>query len=337
MSGTDEKMQYVAVSSRVRLARNLAGLPFPRATRAADAEEVVRSVGKALGRAGSFTLRRMNAVAPVEAAALIEKHLISPDLARTPAGAAFVSADESLCVMVNEEDHVREQSFVRGFGLRAAYGKLDKLDDALGRSLEFAYDGELGYLTACPTNLGTGLRASVMLFLPALTGAGAMGEIIREVSRLGLTVRGARGEGSTAEGYLYQISNEVTLGAAESKILKSVADAAQKICEAEMRTREIACERAPLETRDRCLRAYGLLTNCALMGSDEFTRLMADVKTGVSLGIMKAADFGALDELGIRVRPACLELAAGKPLTEAERDGYRAELAGKELRKLIAF
>ena len=332
-----EATNHVAVSTRVRLARNLEGRPFPaRTLRRQDAEDVVLSVRKALMKAGEYSFYKMSDISPVEAECLLEKHLVSPDLTENKvSGAAMISADESVSIMINEEDHIRQQAFAKGFALDEAYKKIDRIDDVLSRNLKFSFDSELGYLTACPTNLGTGLRASVMLFLPALTTCNAMKDIIREVSRLGLTVRGAMGEGTSAEGYLYQLSNEVTLGATEARILQSVEDATVKICEAEMRTRRINYERAPLLVKDRCYRAYGILTNCALLNTQEFLKHLADVKIGVSLGIFQEREKGGLDDLSIRVKPACLNALAQKDLTETERDGYRAEYVKKMIKNLI--
>ena len=204
----------VAVSTRIRLARNFEDYPFPnRLFDVSLAEEIVRLVTDELCGVEDFTLRRMNTVTEEEAASLRESNLISRDLWKNRAiSAVLISSDESISVMINEEDHIREQYFMKGFDLETAYERLSGIDDLIASAIPFAYDKQFGYLTACPTNLGTGLRASVMLFLPAMARSGLMRAVAEEFSREGLTVRGAYGEGSGAEGALYQLSNERTLG-----------------------------------------------------------------------------------------------------------------------------
>lgn len=229
------------VSTRIRLARNLEGYPFPSHLKGEkQAKEIIRLVSSGLNRLADFKLYYMDAIDDWEANSLVENHLISRDLvARKRLGAALINDDKSISVMINEEDHLREQCIIKGLQLRRAYDRLSEIDSKIGRSIKFAYDERLGYLTACPTNLGTGLRASVMLFLPAITINDSLREVVKYISRLGLTVRGMYGEGSDAEGYMYQVSNEITLGETEDKILSLVESVARNIFEQEKAEREM--------------------------------------------------------------------------------------------------
>lgn len=230
-------LESTIVSTRVRLARNIAGYPFPSKLKNTEqAKEIIRLVNTEASRVGVFNLYFMDAVSDIVARCLMEDHLISADLiANKKYGAALIDEEEKFSIMINEEDHLREQYLLRGFRLNRAYEKISAMDDMLSKSIRFAYDKQLGYLTACPTNLGTGLRASVMLFLPGLTRLNKMNNLIHHISRLGLTVRGVYGEGSVAEGYMYQISNEVTLGVEEETILSEVENAVLEVVGLEAR------------------------------------------------------------------------------------------------------
>jgi protein arginine kinase len=236
--------------------------------------------------------------------------------------------------MVNEEDVLREQCFMKGLRLSEAYKKLDKIDDDLAKNLDIAFDEKLGYLTACPTNLGTGLRASVMMFLPALTEGGKIGALVKEAERLGLTVRGLYGEGSSAEGYMYQISNEVTLGVSEYEIIKEVEDAAERICLAERDEMQRLFVRNELKTMDKARKAYGVLTNAVMLSYGEFISRVAEVKLGAMLGMIGISDIGAIDDLIISARPANICEQYGRRLSALDRDLFRAEIVGNKLSKL---
>ncbi len=278
----------------------------------------------------------MDAVDDENAVCLMENHLISPMLIKNKRfSAALINTQENVSIMINEEDHLREQCIVKGFDLPLAYDTMNGIDNRIGKSMKFAFDEQFGFLTACPTNLGTGLRASVMLFLPALTVNGVMPRVIRSISRLGLTVRGVYGEGSDAEGYMYQISNEVTLGVTEEEILTQVKEAVLKICELEeAERRNLIQGSSALEIQDECLRAYGILTNCAKISTREFVSLTAKVKLGACLGYINIDDVSAIDDLVIKLTPSNITAAAGKQLTALERDVYRAQYCAKAFRKM---
>ena len=329
----------IAVSTRIRLARNLEGYPFPSHLKGdKQAKEIIRLVSSGLSRLDDFKLYYMDGITDERAVCLMENHLISPLLIRNKRySAALINSKENISVMINEEDHLREQCIVKGLDLRQAYDTLSEVDARISRTMKFAFDEQFGYLTACPTNLGTGLRASVMLFLPAITVNGRAGEVIDDMSFSGLTVRGVYGEGSDAEGYMYQISNEVTLGVSEDEILAEVEDEVLKICELEVSER-FALKKcsAALDIKDECMRAYGVLTNCAKLSTKEMINLTSDVKLGACLGYIGIDDVSAIDELVVKLSPSNITAAADRPLTPLERDVYRAEACAKALKKITA-
>lgn len=324
----------VVASSRIRLARNLNGYPFPsRLKDDKQAKEIIRAVSSAINKVDEFRLYYMDGISEEEALNLVENHLVSPLLLKRPRySAALINEKRNVSIMINEEDHLREQCIEKGLALREAYSTMSEKDNVIARSIQFAYDEQLGYLTACPTNLGTGLRASVMLFLPALTMAGLMPRVIRSANRLGLTVRGMYGEGSQAEGYMYQLSNEVTLGVTEEEVLSLVEQVVGRVAEMELseRKRLLTGARA-MEVKDGCLRAYGILTNCAVMASEEFEKLCAQLKLGICLGYFKADGIGWVDDLIISMKPSNLNLLAGRKLSAAERDAFRSERAARQI------
>ena len=326
------------VSTRVRLARNLEGYPFPSHLKdERQAKEIIRLVAAALSRLEEFRLYNMDAISKEKALSLKENHLISPNLiSNKRISAALINQEESVSVMINEEDHLREQCIVKGLDLRLAYETMSEIDGCISRAMKFAYDEQLGYLTACPTNLGTGMRASVMMFLPAITMVGKMPEVIRRISPKGLTVRGIYGEGSQAEGYMYQISNEITLGVSEEEILSRVDEFVGKICALEeVERRSLANGANSLELRDECMRAYGILTNCAKLSTEELIRLSACVKLGACLGFFELDDVSQIDDLVVKMRPSNINSAAERELSPLERDVYRAQYTGKYLKKIF--
>lgn len=326
------------VSSRIRLARNINGYPFPARLKSdGQAKEIIRSVSAAVIGMGDFHLKYMDDISEDEALNMVENRQISPALLRTPSrSAVLLNESEGLSIMVNEEDHLREQCISSGMTLRASYELLSAKDTKIGKSIPFAYDERLGYLTACPTNLGTGLRASVMMFLPALYLGGTMSEVINSATRLGLTVRGAYGEGSEAEGYTYQVSNEVTLGVTEETIIASVEEVVKKIIEIEASERErLRCAADAVRLKDKCLRAYGVLTSCALLSSSELDKLCADLKLAACLGYLKISDMRAVDELTLQMKPSNVHRTTGGYLTPDERDAYRAKQVTKEIKKIV--
>lgn len=333
----DRLSDGTVVSTRIRLARNLEGYPFPSHLKnEKQAKEIIRLVSCALARLDEFSLYYMDAIAGEQAVSLMENHLISPKLIKNKhLSAALINTEESVSIMINEEDHLREQCIVKGLDLRFAYETMSEIDSRIAGSMKFAYDEQFGFLTACPTNLGTGLRASVMQFLPALTINGVMPKLIRSISRLGLTVRGVYGEGSDAEGYKYQISNEVTLGVTEEEILNQVEEVVKKVCELEAAERRTLLNGPnAIEVQDECLRAYGILTNCAKISAREFIKLTAKVKLGACLGFIDIPDVSLIDDLVVKLSPSNIAATSSQQFTALERDIYRAKCCKKEFEKM---
>lgn len=325
------------ISTRVRLARNIEGYPFPsHFDNDKQAKEIIRLVSSGLSRLDEFRLLYMDKVEDEQAVCLIESHLISPKLLDNRLfSAALINREESVSVMINEEDHLREQCIVKGLDLRLAYDTMSEIDGCIARSMKFAYDEQFGYLTACPTNLGTGLRASVMLFLPAITINGLIPKVVRTITRLGLTVRGVYGEGSDAQGFMYQISNEVTLGVTEEEILSQVEGVVEKIQKLEeAERRRLKNGPSALDVKDDCMRAYGILTNCARLSTKEFISLASKVKLGSCLGYLDINGVSKIDDLVLKLSPANITAAAGKALTPLERDVYRAQYCVKAFSKM---
>lgn len=322
------------VTSRVRLARNFADFPF-KIKDANDAKEIAKQVSRTLVKTDDFSLLFMSDLSDIKKEAMKERHLISNNLIKNfDCGAVLVNADESVSIMINEEDVIREQCFLRGLRLKDAYDKLAVIDGVLFDNFDVAYDDNFGYLTACPTNVGTGLRASAMLFLPALTESGKLKSAMKGFARKGLTVRGAYGEGSSAEGCFYQISNEITLGLSEEEILSLVEDTIICVCEAEREESEKIFAKHELKTMDMAKKSFGILTNAVLLSYGEFLTEIARVKLGATMGYIDIQDVEKLDDLIMSVRPANLCEKFGRMLTSTERDLYRAETVSKTLIKL---
>lgn len=334
---SSDLIESTVTSTRVRLARNLSSYPFPDKLDEQRAREIIRVVGYELNRLDTFTEYDIGKIEPDEATFLLEKHLISPDLIRRKSiSAAFITSDEEISVMINEEDHLREQYILRGCNLYKAYERISGIDDGIGRSVSFAYDERFGYLTACPSNLGTGMRASVMMFLPGLAKYKRLEELMPSLKSNGLTVRGVFGEGTAAEGYSYQISNERTLGVSETDILSLMNEVTLNFAELEARARERMLEEDELGYRDMCLRAYGTLTNCALLSVKELTAGMVKVKLGAALGFFEAEDMDALNAFIEHMRPVSFKRGnCPDAKDERECDVLRAQLVHKILPQLV--
>lgn len=334
MNDNPELYRGNIIMSRVRLARNVFGMNF-RITDKTVANEIVKKVYHSLLKVDTFNLYQISNLDRVTLNAMKERHLISEALMENRKfGAVLVNQDKNVSIMVHEEDILREQCFEKGLRLAETYKKLDRIDDEIAKNLSFAFDDQLGFLTACPTNLGTGLRASVMMFLPALTESGKIGKLLRSVSEVGLTIRGVYGEGSDGEGAIYQISNEVTLGVKEYDIIKKVEKAVIEICELERKETTRLYKGKELKVVDRAKRAFGILTNAVLLNYNEFLGYIAQVKLGAMLGLLPISDIEEIDDLIISVRPAVLQEQYGREMTAIDRDLFRAEVVGKKLLKI---
>lgn len=322
----------IAVSTRVRLARNLSDTPFPDAKNPDGSRASLDRIAAAMfgsDTGESFRLVDLTAVSNLEAVGLMERHLISPEFAekKGPRG-VLLSEDDGVAVMINEEDHLRIQALAAGLSLSDRLGAARRVDEAAEDKLPIAFDEKLGYLTKCPTNLGTGLRASAMLHLPALTDSGAIRQLSANAGKLGFAVRGLFGEGSTAKGALYQISNQTTLGFDEETITTRLEDVIGQFIAAERKTRAGAVERDGAGLSDRVWRAVGILAYARAISSDETMMLLSNVRLGTSLGMLEAPGIPELNRLLWEIQPANLLLGAGIPPDEADsvnRDALRAE------------
>ncbi len=284
-----DEFESVAISSRVRLARNVAGFNFfTKLTNESDAEFIVKSIENILSNFGDFDFIKLKKLSLNECNSLLERHIISKELIENKdISAVAISSDEHLIVMMNEEDHIREQSIYAGFNLYKAYREIKKLDEAILSEIDIAYNDNLGFITASPSNLGTGMRASVMLFLPALDRRGEIEIMKKEVLSNGCTIRGLYGEGSKNYGGFYQISNQNSLGKSEEEILDDVLEQIYSICEMEVSAREDILSSDHIKLKDEIFRAYGTLKECAFLNEVEMIKLLSLVKFGAELGFLK--------------------------------------------------
>lgn len=328
----------VVVSTRVRLARNLKQYPFPARASASQREAVERQVKDALLSGNSILSKEFRFVplentSEEEAVSLVERHIVSPEFIADRRGkAVLISADESISIMVNEEDHLRIQVLREGFSLKEAAETADRIDTLLSENLDFAFDPELGYLTQCPTNLGTGLRASVMLHLPGLTESGAMPRIASNLSKLGLTIRGTYGEGSKSIGALYQLSNQITLGLSENEAIENLRSITVQLMEEERKARAQMSEE--IAWQDKIDRAAGVLKSARVLSSSEFMELLSYIRLGLSTGVLQGVTTQELNALMVNAQPATLMARAGKQLDETQRDVLRADMAREVCAKI---
>lgn len=328
----------VVCSTRVRLARNLKRLPFPARASIEEKEQVIEQARAAIMNSNSVISREFNffqlgELSREEAVSLAERHIVSPEFIADRQGkAVLVSGDESVSIMINEEDHIRIQVLREGQALNEALETADRIDTLLSENLDFAFDKDFGYLTQCPTNLGTGMRASLTLHLPALTEAGGMGRTAENLSKLGLALRGAFGEGSRAVGEMYQLSNQITLGLSEKQAVENLTAIAGQLMEQERRLRAELC--GTIAWQDQIARAAGILKSARRVPGDEATRLLSLVRLGTAEGLLEGVDLGTLDGLSVRVQPATLMTAAGRHLEPEERDRQRADILRETLKDL---
>lgn len=327
----------IVLSTRVRLARNLSDFPFPGNLSPDKQREVVDVVAAAMASSNigdDFRLVDMTTLSEMERLQLVEKHLISHDLATADGvRAVLLSNDESVSIMINEEDHLRIQVLGAGLYLNDCLKRAMEIDDALERTLKYAFDEKLGYLTKCPTNLGTGMRASTMLHLPALTQGNAIRNLSASVGKLGFVIRGLYGEGSVAKGSLYQISNQMTLGFDEETIVKRLSDVVEQMISHERNYREQAKKAGKLWLEDKVWRSAGTLAYARSISTDEAMQLLSDIRLGVSLGIIDV-DIDRLNSLLWEIQPANLIKNSGsKNLPPEQRDIKRAELLRNIIQK----
>ena len=326
----------IVMSSRVRLARNIRDASFPGWAKKPERVKVLETIRPAVETLPEMTeafSQSMDNLTALDKQILVERHLISREHAAKSAGSGLVlNRDETLCVMINEEDHMRMQALLPGLQLRQVWSAIDHVDSQLEKRLQYAFSPDLGYLTACPTNIGTGIRVSAMLHLPGLVLAEQINPIIQSVNKLGLAVRGLYGEGTAALGNVFQVSNQMTLGESESDIVERLEKVLAQIIEHEENGRATLLERKSKMVCNHVGRAYGILANAHSISSKETMNLLSLMRLGVDLGQFPAVDRSLVDELFILTQPAHLQKQHSEKLSAEERDLLRADMLRERLR-----
>ena len=333
-SGPDED---IAISSRIRLARNMISYPFPCAASEEQLEEICSRVSAAACRSQSlgcpdcftFDIAQLSVL---DREILLERRLASKEFISEPAGKRLlVKKDESCAVMINEEDQLRIQVLAPGFQLDKVWEKINAVDDELSRHLDYAFDEQLGYLTSCPTNVGTGLRASVMLHLPGLVMTGKIGATLQGINKLNLAARGIFGEGSENQGNLFQVSNQVTLGDTENGIIEKLSQVIRQLIFHEKAARMQLLERDQASLLDHVGRSYGILRHSYKLSSDEALQCLSGLRLGVDLGLFDHLNIHQVNEMFLTIHPAHLQKNAGRTLSSADRDVFRAAYCRQQL------
>lgn len=326
------KESDVVVSSRVRLSRNLNDFNFLNRCSKEKQEEILEKIKEIVPSLGyGLKFLKLDDLDEITILSLVEKHLISPEFAVKDknAKAIIINDEENICIMLNEGDHIKMQVFSAGQELENIMNLVVELDEKLGEMVEYAYNKNFGYLTASPVDIGTGMKASVIVHLPALTLTGNLSKVLRIVNNLGMSIKGVYGEGSQNYGDLYQISNNQTIGITEKEIIANVKNITEKIIEQERTARKYLCKNE-IELRDMVYRAFGVLTYASKLGTEECRKLLSEVKMGVDLGILNEIDDGKVRKLELYTKPGNLQKYVGKAL-----DGYERELKRAEIIKQI--
>ncbi|MCL2348713.1 MAG: protein arginine kinase [Planctomycetaceae bacterium] len=325
----------IVISSRIRLARNVSGYPF--ISKASEqnrqqVEEVVYRAVKNVHENGDLFEVDLEPLSPLERQMLVERQLISREIADTAGPrAVYIANDESYSIMVNEEDHLRMQAVTSGLDLHKVWDRINTLDDHLEMYIPYSFSEELGYLTACPTNVGTGMRVSVMLHLPAVSISQEIDKVFRGLQKLNLAVRGIYGEGSQALGEFYQISNQITLGRSEIELIQQVQEIVERIVQYERKARETILASEEETLLDKASRAIGLLQTARTMSSEEAMHLLSTVRLGVNTGLLQEPGIPMINELLLHTQPGHLQRLMGTELSPVERDLARAQYLRKRL------
>ena len=327
----------IVISSRVRMARNIESILFPHYLDKEKSEDVIDKVYKAINRGNlclenEFKLIKMDEIDVIERSNYVERHLISPSLAKNVSGGAvLINNEETVGIMINEEDHIRIQCLYPGLQLEKCFNMADKIDDLLEESIVYAFDEQLGYLTSCPTNVGTAIRTSVMLHLPGLGLTGYINGVINTANKIGLAVRGIYGEGTEYLGDIYQISNQITLGMSEEEIITNLKDITLQIIQNERITWRKLLDTKSIELEDKVYRSYGILKNARLLSSKEAMQLISDVKLGINLKLIDGISIEQLNGLITIIQPGYLQKHFKSQLTGIERDAKRAQLTRENI------
>jgi protein arginine kinase len=335
LRGTGPKSDIV-ISSRIRLARNLGKYPFFNWAKPQDKENILKLVREAVGKSKFLKkslFLNMKDLPEIDRQFLIERHLMSPEHVVEPEYKALVIEEKEIAsVMINEEDHVRIQILRSGFDIIEAWRMADAIDTDLSKRMPYAFSAKWGYLTACPTNTGTGLRASVMLHLPALVMTSQIGKVFQAISKLGLTMRGFYGEGTEATGNFFQISNQVTLGRSESDLIDKIGSIVDKLVSREESTRGVLVAKQKDELTDKIWRSYGTLKSARIITSIETIKLLSLIRLGVDLGVVRGINKTDINKLLILTQPAHIQKMENKVLTPDQRDYKRADLVREKLK-----
>lgn len=328
------KESDVVISTRVRLARNITGFNFENKCSKEERKEILNKMEEIAPSLGyGLQLLRLKDMDEVTKISLVEKHIISPDFANSNSEntAILINNEENICIMINEEDHLRMQVFAEGMAIEQLINLAIEIDQKLEKLLPYAYSEKYGYLTACPTNVGTGVRISVMVHLPGLSKTGNLNKVLRIVNNFGMSVRGVYGEGSQSMGDIYQISNNQTLGIAEQEIVKNMKTITEKVVEQERVARKYLGKNQ-IRFEDQVYRAFGILQNARILSSNECIELLSDVKLGTDMGVIQELDDTKVKKLFLYTKPANLQKYIGKVMNENERDSKRTEV----IRQIIA-
>lgn len=326
-------LNEIILSSRIRLARNLKNTPFPTYLGKEQSAGIVKSVENSFINSpdSEYLLHNMDKTNLLDKQVLVERHLISPELAKSNKGAVIIKKDEIISIMINEEDHIRIQTILPGLQIMEAWRIADEIDNKLEQNLDYAYDEKLGYLTCCPTNVGTGMRASAMVHLPALNLTGNIGKILQTVTQIGLTIRGLYGEGTEILGNLFQISNQITLGPTEEEIIDNTNGVTNQIIDKEREARNILLNSNRIHLEDKIWRSWGILKNAKIMSTQECMNLLSDIRLGVDLEIIKDLSVSIINEIMIETQPAGINKYANEELTPEARDILRAQIIREKL------
>ena len=328
----------IVLSSRIRLARNFEAYKFPTLFSHEEAKRIIINMEDILNKSpiqkfGNMELLKIDELQPLHKRVLVEKHLISPNLAEdSPYGAVLLTENEEVSIMINEEDHIRIQCLFPGLQLSEALDAANEIDDWLESHIQYAFDEKLGYLTSCPTNVGTGLRASVMMHLPGLILTQQINRIIPAIHQLGLVVRGIYGEGSEALGNIFQISNQITLGKSEEDIGRDLKGVVSQLISQERSAREALRKTSNIQLEDRVFRSLGVLSNSRIIETKEASRCLSDVRLGIDMGYIENMPKTILNELMILTQPGFLQQYAGGSLRPYERDIRRAALIRERIK-----
>ena len=329
------KESDVVLSTRIRLARNIKEFKFPNKYTKQESIKILekfKDITPSLGYGLKFiSLKDIDDITKIS---LIEKHLLSPEFAmsKDENKGMLINDDENICIMINEEDHIRMQGFTAGFDLENLLNLIIEIDEKLEGLINYAYNSKYGYLTSCPTNVGTGMRASVMVHLPALTITGNIGKVLQVVNNFGMNIRGIYGEGSQSQGDIYQIFNNQSLGITENEIIKNVKAITEKVIEQERLARKYL-EKKGIDLENRVYRAYGLIAYSTKLSSEEARKLLSDVKLGTDLGIIKELNDLKVNKLLLYTKPGNLQKYFCKTLSLEERDIKRAEIVKKIIKE----